>query len=320
MHLLTRIRDAAIGALATGRARIRLRGPDARSFLHRLSTNAVGDLAPGQGRLNCFATDKGRFVDVVHHVQVAPDDVLLIGGERTAPALLAWLDRYLFTEKVELSDETAQGASWLVAGGGAPAVVDARVPGAGALPPWGFAASGPRLVVRTFPRVDASGAVVPAFLVVDDAQGIEGVEPASPELLEVARVAAGVPVVGREITDKHNPLDLELHDAVSWSKGCYIGQEVIARLDTYQKQARRLMGLVVDPAGVAPGDAILVDGAAVGEVTSVAPARWGDRPSALGMVRSKEKRDEIAVQVKRADGSVVDARAVKRAAAQEPHD
>ena len=70
---------------------------------------------------------------------------------------------------------------------------------------------------------------------------------------------------------------------MSWTKGCYIGQEVVARLDTYQKQARRLMGLVVDPAGLAPGDAILVDGAAVGEVTSVAGARWGERPSALGL-------------------------------------
>ena len=324
---LARLADGAVVWSSPTRARVRVRGADARSFLHRLSTNAVADLAAGQGRLNAFCTDKGRLVDVVLHLTVAADDVLLIGGADKGAALVAWLDKYLFSEKVELVDASTQGAVVEVAGARAPVVVDALVAGASSTPTWGFAQAGARVAARAFPRVDAAGVGVPSFVVVDadatQAALTAAVQAAGATLVDddaadVARVAAGAPAVGREIVDKHNPLDLELHDAVSWTKGCYIGQEVVARLDTYQKQARRLMALVVD--GAAPGDAILVDGAAVGEITSVAPARWGDRPSALGMVRSKESRDEIAVQLKRADGSLVAGRAVVRAAAQRPHD
>lgn len=328
---LAALREKAFVVDASGRARLKLVGADARSFVHRLSTNHVKDLPPGQGRLNALPTDKGRIVDLVLHLDRGAHGVLLVGSVGRGPALLAWLDRYLFTEKVELEDVSSSGSAAEVAGRGAPAIVEGLVPGAGGLPPWGFVEHAGRIVARTFNRVDPTGAPVPAFVVVDmERAGVSetltarGVARGTAADAEVARIAAGAPgeaAAGGELVDRHNPLDLGLHDAIHWAKGCYIGQEVIARLDTYQKQSKRLVGLVLDDharARAAPGAAVIVDGKPAGEVTSVSPASLGELPNALAVVRLADPEGKH-VQVKLGD-DVVDAIARMPATAQHPHD
>jgi folate-binding protein YgfZ len=265
MRALDALRDSPVDLPvvfeAATRARVRVVGPDARAFLHRLSTNHVSELVAGRGCLNVLTTDKGRVVDLVHHLDRGDEGVLLVGSPGKGPAIHAWLDRYLFSEKVELFD-VSEG----------PCV---EVTGPTDLPPWGFAGD----TLRTFDRVDADGRRVPCVIVIGRA--VEGVRATADEA-EVARIAAGVPGAG-ELVDKFNPLDLGLHDAIHWNKGCYIGQEVIARLDTYQKQHKVLATLRV--AGAVPGATVNVDGAVAGEVTSVAPFTWGERPNALCVAR-----------------------------------
>ncbi len=320
------------GALAwdaRDRARLRVTGADARALLHRLSTNHVDALAKGDGRLNALLTDKGRIVDVVHHLDRGEDGVLLLGSRGRGPSLLAWLDRYLFTEAVELADLSGAGSCAEVAGARAGAVVDALVPGAAALAPWAFVERGGRVVVRGFDRVDASGARVPGFVVVElerpDAQAAlgaltdAGAEPIDAAAAEALRVAAGVPGEAGELVDAFNPLDLALHDAIHWAKGCYIGQEVIARLDTYAKQGKQLVGLVLDDATRArlrAGDPLLLEGKAAGAVTSVSPLFNGALPSALAELKGASPPTALTVRL--ADGAA-EATAVLRAAAQPPH-
>lgn len=325
------LQDRALVVDASARARVQLSGTDARSFVHRLSTNHVKDLAAGEGRLNALPTDKGRIVDLVLHLDRGPAGLLLVGSSGRGPALLAWLDRYLFTEKVELADVSTTGSAAEIAGAAAPAMVEALVPGARTLAAWGFVEKDGRLVARTFDRVDARGARVPAFIVIDleraavkDVLVAQGAVSASPEDAEAVRIAAGVPgeVAGAgELVDKHNPLDLGLHDAIHWAKGCYIGQEVIARLDTYQKQTKHLLGLVLDDgarARLQPGAPVMVEGKPAGEVTSVAPGSLDGLPNALAVVRLADPEGK-AVQVKVGD-DVVAAVARRPATAQQPHD
>jgi folate-binding protein YgfZ len=229
---------------------------------------------------------------------------------------VAWLDRYFFTEKLALQ-ELAQSACVVVDGATASSFVD----GAAALAPWGARRAGPLVAVRTFDVADGDGAVVPAFVLVslDATTAPLPAASTSTEDFACAAIAAGVPT--REIGDAHTPLDLALHDAIHWAKGCYIGQEVIARLDTYGKQKKHLTGVVVDAGAVVVGDVVVVDGSAVGALTSVAPRPWcASLPSALALVKGVDEGDGLAAHVKRSDGTLVDVRLVPRRAAQRPHD
>jgi len=299
--------DGYVGAMsfvvdASARARVLVSGPDGPAFLHRLTTQHVKDLVVGDARLAVLTTDKGRVVDVVHHV-VLEEGILLVGAKLDTEALTAWLDRYFFTEQLTLA---AIGSNAVVVD---LATAEGLVPGASALLPWAATRSGGTVAVRTFDRVDATGAAVPAaILVAIDDSALPAVDTAV-DVDIVAAVAAGVPVA--EISDAHTPLDLELHDAIHWAKGCYIGQEVIARLDTYGKQRKRLMSVVGD--GVAVGDAIVVDGAVVGAVTSAVPG------AALAMVKLAADIDENAAVV-RTGGGEKQAVLRRRHAAQRPHE
>ncbi|HEY4221514.1 MAG TPA: hypothetical protein VGO62_09230 [Myxococcota bacterium] len=265
--LFQALEQGAVVVDASTRGRVQVTGADARAFLHRMSTQHVSDPTPGQGKLNTLLTDKGRLKDVVIHLDRGALGVLLIGSPGRGPDIVAWLDRYLFSEKVELVDLSAQGSAATTAGVGASALVDKLVAGAGALAPWGFIDSGDLLVAREFDVASDSG-LKKSFVVVDFAQpGIAArLGGTVVDSVDGARVRAGAPGLC-EITDAFTPLDLGLHDAIHWAKGCYIGQEVIARLDTYQKQSKRLV--VVD-AAAAPGARIEHNGAAIGTVTSAA--------------------------------------------------
>lgn len=286
---------------ASQRARVLVSGPDAPAFLHRLSTQHVSDLKVGDGRLNAFTTDKGRLKDVVHHV-VLEEGVLLLGHQLPGADLVAWLDRYLFSEKVELNDGFGGGAHVVDA-----ATADGLVAGAASLAPWQHKRAGAVVVVRTFDRVGTDGAVVAAYVVVGAPALAATLTPADDLAMSIA---AGIP--GVEIGEAHTPLDLDLHDAISWNKGCYIGQEVIARLDTYGKQRKHLAALRTAD-DVEAGAALA--GALSGTVTSIAPSAWGPGlPNALALVKGVVEA-AVDVDVAGRPGTLL-----PRRAAQRPHD
>jgi aminomethyltransferase len=136
------------------------------------------------------------------------------------------------------------------------------------------------------------------FLVpVDDAEAVwkklidgdppAGVQPCSLGALEIHRIERGFPVYGKELTEDVNPLEAGLERFVSFTKGCYIGQEVIARLDTYKKLQKRLVGLLLDEnAVVRQGARVTAQGNEVGWVTSAAQSPRLNRTIALAYVRS----------------------------------
>ena len=311
MRIDTNVRRGYVASMSfvvdgSARARVLVAGPDGPAFLHRLTTQHVKDLVVGDARLAVFTTDKGRVVDVVHHV-VIDEGILLVGSKLDSAALCAWLDRYFFTEKLSFA---AVGTGAVVVD---LATAEGCVAGASALTPWAAVRQGGVVAVRTFDRVDAAGAVVPAAILVaiDDSPSLPPVDTDAAVDI-VAAVTAGIPV--GEISDAHTPLDLELHDAIHWAKGCYIGQEVIARLDTYGKQRKRLMSVVVD--GAAVGDAVVVDGAVVGAVTSTVAG------AALAMVKMAADIDENAAVVRTGGDVVLEKPALlrRRHAAQLPHE
>jgi len=295
-------------------ARLVLAGKDAAAFIHRLSTQHVKDLRPGDARLNVLCTDKGRIKDLVHHVVLDDGRVLLVGYRTDTDALHAWLDRYCFSEDVAFSP--LAGGAVLVDRAAAVAVS----PRAADLAPWAATVSGTSddvtVVVRTFDHLAVDGPA-PTFIVLGAGAPAAG---SNDDFFDAALIAAGAPLA--ELNDAHTPLDLALHDAIHWAKGCYIGQEVIARLDTYGKQRKRLVSVVTD-ANVSVGDAIVVGDAVVGAVTSVARAPSAGLPRANALVKlpATEAADAVPCDARvRTAGVDVASRLVERRCAQAPHD
>lgn len=297
----------------SGRSRVLVSGPEGPAFLHRLSTQHVMDLKVGEARLSALTTDKGRIKDLVHHV-VLEEGVLLIGHQLPAADLVAWLDRYFFTEKLALEDVTGRTGCVVVDG----ATADGIVAGAAGLGAWQAKRQGDVVAVRGEDRVARDGSVVASFVLVSFGSPLPAVT-LSVDEDRVMAIAAGVP--GTEIGEAHTPLDLDLHDAIHWAKGCYIGQEVIARLDTYGKQRKHLVSAVVDVDTVV-GDTVVgaagVDGAAAvtGVITSVASVYGPGLPNALALIKGDVSADgKVDVAVAGRPGQLQ-----RRRAAQQPHD
>ncbi len=260
---------------------VRITGKDRVDLLHRLSTNDLRTLAPGRALTTVFTTPQAKMVDWV--LLLAEDDALLARTStgRAAP-LVEWLSRYTFMEDVRYVDVseglravTVQGpsAAELVGLGSLPGpgvVIQAQ----GGLWLRGQAALGEERIEGLLPAAASAAFVARARSA--------GAREAEATFWERLRVLGGVPAAEREFAEPINPLELRLgRSAVAWNKGCYIGQEVIARLDSYDKLARVLMGLKTEAAIVQDGALkIRRGGKNVGRVTSLVP---GERDGAVGL-------------------------------------
>ena len=118
-----------------------------------------------------------------------------------------------------------------------------------------------------------------------------GARPVGIEALGSVRVEQGVPEYGKELSEDVNPLEAGLLDLISFNKGCYVGQEVIARLNTYKKVQRHLVGLSWDSSAVPePGCALFFEGERVGAITSETRSSGTGGGVGLGYVRIGQAR------------------------------
>jgi len=272
-------------------------GPDILDLLHRLTTADLGSLAPSDGKPAVLTTPKGRIVQrlFVHRLDTGTG-VLMVSGPGGAERVRSHLDRYTFREELGLGDAASAWTHLTVLG---PRARDA-VAGAGLPTPdaWGSApcrVEGVDLHVVGHDGLSEKGlsVLVPGPGAVEVWSRLAtsvsqvGGGPVGDRALEGWRVLRGLPENGTELTEDHNPLEAGLWDAVSFSKGCYIGQEVVARLNTYDKVTRDLRGLVFSGELEPParGTPLFAGSRRVGEVTSALVPPGRRTTVALGYVR-----------------------------------
>ena len=143
-----------------------------------------------------------------------------------------------------------------------------------------------------------------------------GILPMGEETWEALRVEAGVPRWGAELSERYNPLEANLLESISWDKGCYIGQEVVARLNTYHKVQRYLVGLAFDGGGsLTPGATLTVDGTPAGALTSVAYSPGAGRWLGMGYLRTQYVKQHAEVVATTEDGGAVRGTVIPRAGA-----
>jgi folate-binding protein YgfZ len=280
------------------RTQVELRGADRASFLHNLCTNDIRKLAPGTG-CEAFLTDAQGHTLFFANVFVGAEALVVETVPGQGPGLLAHLDKYLIREKVELVDLTNDWAELLVAGAGAAAVLERLDQQLPALKPKEmklldhFDAA----IVEIPARVRRVDCVLPAaWLISCERQRVgelwralraAGALPCGARAVEMARIEAGTPLFGPDIGDRNLPQELARNDrAISFVKGCYLGQETVARIDALGHVNKTLAGVRFDGAEVpTAGTPLSKDGSEVGKVASAA---WSPRlaaPLALAYVR-----------------------------------
>ena len=299
--------------------RLQATGPDVLDLLNRLSTNRVDPLEPGTGAATVLTTSKGRIIDwltVLH----PGDRTILLTSPPCSEAVRAWIDRYTIIEDVAVEDVTPSTALIGVLGPAAAAVVEAVLgPSAAELPPLGCRTvpwhAGALLVARTDPlrvpgydlMVDA-GDAASLWDALAEAGAAHGVQPIGLEAMEALRVENGLPRWGPEMGEAYNPLESGLTESVSWTKGCYIGQEVVARLWTYHKVQKYLVGLAFQADGEArpeSGASLQVGDSRVGVLTSVAFSPGARALLGLGYLRAAHATVGQAVEVPLEDGRLM---------------
>ena len=298
----------------SGRARLRFDGSDRASFLQALVSNDVLSLEPGQGVYATYLTPQGRMISDLRIYHRGAYLIADVPAARVA-RLLSTFDSLIFAEDVAVSDVSGALAQLAVFGrDAADAIARALAVDAhalAALPPLGQVSAGESFVVRTdeaeWPAFEV---IVPAGMKQEFAGRLAGAGAAeiSLELADLLRIEAGRPSFGADMTDETIPLEAGLLDrAISTTKGCYVGQEVIIRVlhRGGGRVAKRLVKLEFDPALAAappPGSTLLFEGRETGRVTSAAYSPARHRVIALGFVHRDAAVVGQRVTVRRESG------------------
>jgi len=297
------LREEAGWVERAGRALIVVRGAEAADYLQGQLTNDVEALGPGEGCYAALLDRKGHMQGDMAVLRRSDDEFLIATEEVARPAVARHLDMYKIGRDAEVEDITENHTAISVIG---PA----------AIPALGIAPLSPEHANREEEIGGVTCVVAATDVGVDlyfgsksrdsvvEALGEAGIEPVTEDAAEILRVETGRPRFGAEMSTQTIPQEAGINErAVSFTKGCYIGQETVARLHYKGKPNRHLRGLrLAAPAGA--GDPVSLDDRELGTVGTavISPARG---PLALAILR-REAEPGATVTVGETTGEVVE--------------
>lgn len=268
---------------------IAVEGPDREAFLQGQLTQDVRGLASGESRLAAGLTAKGKVLYFGRLVG-AGDRVLLLLPRDAVPAVLAHLARFAAFQKATVRD-ASDGHAIVRLYGPDPGI--ATPEGGWRLPAWGELAG----------EILAPESARPAL---EAALRTGGSEPISEEAAEALRIEAGRPRLGADATEANLPDEVGLEDAISRTKGCYVGQEVVARRKTYGKPTRRLVGVRFEGRLLEPGTELAPPERPDRALARVTSSAASDRLGPIGLaIASYEAADGERLVAATHDGSAV---------------
>uniref|UniRef100_A0A0D6R7B7 GCVT N-terminal domain-containing protein n=1 Tax=Araucaria cunninghamii TaxID=56994 RepID=A0A0D6R7B7_ARACU len=293
--------------------RIRVSGDDRLQFMHNQSTADFHFLAEGQGCDTVFVTPTARTTDLAI-AWVMKNAITLLVSPTTCGRIVTMLNKYIFfADKVEVQDITSKTCFFSIMGPRSDQVMEHLNIGAIVGKPYGthlhYSVDGNPITVGVGSVVSERGY---SFLLSPPTAGLIwkslmkfGAVPMGMLGWERLRVLQGRPAPGKELTDEFNVLEAGLWKTLSLTKGCYIGQETIARLITYDGVKQHLWGIHLDsPATL--GSIIRVDGTKVGKLTSFALGSNGLKHVGLGYVKRNFGFAGQVVNIEDTKGVLVD--------------
>ncbi len=277
-------------------------GPDARDYLHRMTTNSVAPMAPGDIKRNLLLGGDGRLVGDFYTLCEAPESFLLVVPFAAREGLVAQLEKFIIMEKVELVDRSAHLGAVCLKGKGAIAALENMCPAVatGGLLYTSQTATGflcpdapmTRPKVIMWARADALGALL------DELDRRFGPEQDS-IAVDQFRIEDGDPVFGVDIGVSTIPLEAGLREAIDFNKGCFPGQEIVARIDNLGHPANVLVGFETTEGALQPGALVHSGARQIGRITTTVVIEEEDRnvSLALGYVKWDFRLAGTAVEI-----------------------
>jgi folate-binding protein YgfZ len=301
--------SVALFVRSSDRVRLEITGPDRAKFLHNLTTSDVKRLAPDRGQEAFITSLQGKTLGFV--TLLAADDRIVLRSDAGALGVLGpHLARYGVFDDVVLDDATARTCEYHLAGPRADQLL--RTLGALLPDPDDLAHAAASLggdavrIVREAPTgrpgltiigaADAAPSIVGQLRAAGATLGLAEGDPAT---FDAARIEAGTPISGLDVTPENLPQEVGRDArAINFVKGCYLGQETVARIDALGHVNRHLKGLKLNPGSVPPrGAAIEAAGKTVGTITSAADSPGWGCPVALGYIRTAAATEAAALTV-----------------------
>ncbi len=289
------------------RGRLLLTGADRRSYLQGLLSNDIEALAQGSGCYAAYLTPQGRMIADMRVFETGQSLLVDLGGSLAQSVAARW-SQFVFSEDVQITNESTSTAEIGTYGPFAAHVVAGVFTGAAgariteleetlrSLPPMGnrqWDLTGSKAYVLASDDIGVPGfdLVVPTNLKSDLVAmlGRAGAVTIGHDAAEASRIEAGRPLFGVDMHDDTIPLEAGIEDrAISLTKGCYVGQEVIIRVlhRGHGRVARRLVGIMFERGSAVPsaGDRIAISGREIGAITSAVESPALGRPIALAYV------------------------------------
>lgn len=253
--------------------RFRVSGQDAVNLLHHLTTQDIKGQKVGEAREAVLISNKARVLDWLTIERTAADSFLVVTSPNRRALFAPHAQKFiLFRQDVKIQDITDDSQLW------------------GAFGPEASEIELPKQPTRRLPNGGFLVHLKP-----------EGAVSCDNDTFNVLRVESGLPVAGLELTEDVNPWEAGFDFAISLAKGCYNGQEVVARLHAYKKIKQGLFGLKLEKLPAALPTSLKKDGKNAGFVTSaVQSPRYG--PIGLGYVRGDYQEEGQSLE---ADGQAV---------------
>lgn len=289
--------------------RLWLRGADGIEIMHRISTNDLHGMANGEARATVFTNANARILDRAD-VYNLPDGAFVLTEPGRGPGLTSYLQRNIFfNDDAAAEDVTNSTYHFVLHGPDAEAVLKTiailpetdgqrtTINGADILvlkrkplrqPMWSIIVGDPADGIRVWDAILNAGAP-------------KGLLPAGSLTFNALRIGSGRPAAGRELSADYIPLEVGLWDEISFTKGCYTGQEIIARMESRGRLSKTIVHMQPESPMETPAD-LLVDGKKVGRLTSYTQAPDGEQLG-VGVVRVEVARPDVVMATE--DGTQV---------------
>jgi tRNA-modifying protein YgfZ len=306
LEMLTKISEKLAFYPHVNSSLLQLKGEDRIRFLHNQTTNNIQSLKSGQNCNTVFVNSTGRTLDLVT-AYILEEAIWIKVSANRRQFLFNWMDRFLFPmDKVDLTDISEQYISVSLVGKQSDDFLqklDFTLPEANHQ-------SLVKFKNISFYIVQGNELNLPGYTLIIALDQLtifqnllqsQGITQISDRVWEHLRITQGRPMPEQELTEDYNPLEAGLWKAISFEKGCYIGQETIARLNTYKGVKQRLWGIKLSES-VEVGTLITLEGEKVGILTSFTDL---ESSFGLGYVRTKAGGEGLKVQVGKASGELV---------------